>query len=142
MSAIVKKKKKIEEIERGTRTIDSLGVAFGKGNLKCFLGNINGVVDVIPGDLVVNAILVAMVAHANHPSDNVIYHLCSSLGNPITYNNLQDYALSYFTSKPWINKDGTPVKVGKVTVLTNMESFRRYMFIRYLLWLKVNFLSP
>ncbi|MED6205249.1 hypothetical protein PIB30_016042 [Stylosanthes scabra] len=121
----------------GVRTIDSLGVAYGKGKLTCFLGNINGVVDVvqIPGDMVVNAILVAMVAHAHHPSDN-IYHVGSSVRNPVRYTNLQDYGLRYFTAKPWINKDGTPVKVGKVTVFTNMASFRRYMFIHYLFWLK------
>ncbi|XP_015935914.1 fatty acyl-CoA reductase 3-like [Arachis duranensis] len=119
----------------GVRTIDSLGVAYGKGKLTCFLGNINGVVDVIPGDMVVNAILVAMVAHAHHPSD-AIYHVGSSVRNPVRYSNLQDYGLRYFTAKPWINKDGTPVKVGKVTVFTNMASFRRYMFIHYLFWLK------
>ncbi|RYQ97835.1 hypothetical protein Ahy_B08g093906 [Arachis hypogaea] len=122
------------------RTIDSLGVAYGKGKLTCFLGNINGVVDVIPGDMVVNAILVAMVAHAHHPSD-AIYHVASSVRNPVRYTNLQDYGLRYFTAKPWINKDGTPVKVGKVTVFTNMASFRRYMFIHYLFWLKVHFIS-
>lgn len=88
--------------------------------------------------MVVNAILVAMVAHANHPSDDVIYNVGSSVRKPLRYSNLQDYGLRYFTAKPWINKDGRPVKVGKVTVLNNMDSFRRYMFIRYLVVLKVN----
>ncbi|RYR55045.1 hypothetical protein Ahy_A06g030296 [Arachis hypogaea] len=119
----------------GLRTIDSLGVAYGKGKLTCFLGNINGVVDVIPADMVVNAILVAMVAHAYHPSD-AIYHVGSSVRNPVRYANLQDYVVRYFTAKPWINRDGTPVKVGQLTVLANMASFRRYMFIHYLFWLK------
>ncbi|KAL5131996.1 Fatty acyl-CoA reductase 3 [Glycine soja] len=119
----------------GVRTIDSLAVTYGKGKLKCFLGNINGVVDVVPADMVVNAMLVAMVAHAKQPSD-IVYHVGSSLRNPLTYLNLQDYGLKYFTAKPWINKDGTPVKVGRVTVLTDMDSFQRYMFIRYLLPLK------
>nr|XP_025657507.1 fatty acyl-CoA reductase 3-like [Arachis hypogaea] len=119
----------------GLRTIDSLGVAYGKGKLTCFLGNINGVVDVIPADMVVNAILVAMVAHAYHPSD-AIYHVGSSVRNPVRYANLQDYVVRYFTAKPWINRDGIPVKVGQLTVLANMASFRRYMFIHYLFWLK------
>lgn len=119
----------------GVRTIDSLAVAYGKGKLTCFLGNLKGVVDVIPADMVVNAMLVAMVAHANQPSD-IIYHVGSSVRNPVRYLNLQDYGLRYFTAKPWINKDGTPVKVGKVTVFTNMASFQRYMFIHYLLLLK------
>lgn len=92
----------------------------------------------VPADMVVNAILVAMVAHADHPNDT-IYHVGSSVRNPVRYQNLQDYGLQYFTAKPWINKDGKPIKVGKITMLNSMSSFRRYMFIRYLLLLKVIF---
>ncbi|KOM50565.1 hypothetical protein LR48_Vigan08g139200 [Vigna angularis] len=120
----------------GVRTIDSLAVAYGKGKLTCFLGDLKAIIDAIPADMVVNAILVAMVAHANRPSDDVIYNIGSSVRKPLRYSNLQDYGLRYFTAKPWINKDGRPVKVGKVTVLDNMDSFRRYMFIRYLVVLK------
>lgn len=80
--------------------------------------------------------LVAITAHANEPSD-IIYHVGSSVRNPVRYQNLQDYGLSYFTAKPWINKDGTAVKVGRVTVFTDMPSFRRYIFLRYLLLLEV-----
>ncbi|KAL5081889.1 hypothetical protein RYX36_010310 [Vicia faba] len=117
----------------GVRTIDSLGVAYGKGKLTCFLGGLECVVDAIPADMVVNAMLVAMVAHANQPSDDIIYHVGSSVRNPMRYLNLKDYGFRYFTANPWINKDGTPVKVGKITVLTDMDSFQRYVFIRYLL---------
>ncbi|KDP42371.1 hypothetical protein JCGZ_01947 [Jatropha curcas] len=120
----------------GVRTIDSLAVGYAKGRLTCFLGDINGIVDVIPGDMVVNAIIVAMVAHANEPSDNAIYQVGSSVRHPVRYSNLQDYGLSYFTRKPWIGKDGKPVKVGKVKVLETMNSFHRYMALRYLLLLK------
>ncbi|XP_027908879.1 fatty acyl-CoA reductase 3-like [Vigna unguiculata] len=120
----------------GVRTIDSLAVAYGKGKLTCFLGDLRAIVDAIPADMVVNAILVAMLAHAKHPSDDVIYHVGSSVRKPLRYSKLQEVGLRYFTAKPWINKDGRPVKVGKVTVLNNMDSFRRYMFIRYLVVLK------
>ncbi|XP_048233569.1 fatty acyl-CoA reductase 3-like isoform X2 [Ricinus communis] len=121
----------------GVRTIDSLAVGYGKGRLTCFLGDINGIVDVIPADMVVNAIIVAMTAHANRPSENAIYQVGSSVRHPLRYANLQDYGLNYFTKKPWIGKDGKPVKVGKVKVLDSMASFRRYMAVRYLLLLKV-----
>ncbi|KAG4981048.1 hypothetical protein JHK82_034295 [Glycine max] len=117
------------------RTIDSIVVAYGKGKLVCFLANLEAVFDVIPADMVVNAMLVAMVAHANQPSD-IIYHLGSSVVNPVMYLNLRDYSVRYFTEKPWINRDGKPVKVGKFTILRNMDSFRKYMYIRYLLPLK------
>ncbi|CAL0333983.1 unnamed protein product [Lupinus luteus] len=119
----------------GVRTIDSLIVAYGKGKLTCFLADLKAVFDVIPADMVVNAILAAMVAHANQPCDT-IYHVGSSVANPVRYLNLRDYGFRYFMAKPCLNKEGIPIKVGKVTVLDNMASFQRYMFIRYLLPLK------
>lgn len=119
----------------GVRTIDSLAVAYGKGKLTCFLGDLEAPVDVIPADMVVNAMLVAMAAHAKEPNDR-IYQVGSSVRNQLRYQNLQDYGLRYFTENPWINKNGKPIKVSRVTVLNNMASFRRYMFIRYLLLLK------
>lgn len=90
----------------------------------------------IPADMVVNAIIVAMVAHANQACD-IIYQVGSSVGNPLRNCNLQDYGFRYFSQNPWINKDGKPVKVGKMVVLDSMDSFRRYMAIRYLFLLKV-----
>lgn len=91
----------------------------------------------IPADMVVNAIITAMVAHATQSCDNTIYQVGSSVANPVRYQNLKDYGFKYFKAKPWINKEGNPIKVGNVTVLNNMTSFQRYMFIRYLLPLKV-----
>lgn len=95
----------------------------------------------IPADMVVNAMMVAMAAHANqlcYPDDQIaIYQVGSSVSNPIRFSCIQDYALRYFTTNPWIGKDGKPIKVGKVTVLSTMDSFHRYMAIHYLLPLKV-----
>ncbi|KAL4301690.1 hypothetical protein GQ457_10G008180 [Hibiscus cannabinus] len=120
----------------GTRTIDSLAVGYAKGILTFFLGNLDSIVDVIPADMVVNAMIAAMMAHASHQPPESIYHVGSSLQNPIKYFHLQDYGFRYFTNKPWINKDGKPVIVGKVRVLDSMDSFHRYMAFRYLLLLK------
>ncbi|KAI3420532.1 Fatty acyl-CoA reductase [Psidium guajava] len=119
----------------GLRTIDSLAVGYGKGKLTCFLGDEKGVIDVIPADMVVNSIIVAMAAHVNQPGE-VIYQMGSSVRNPLQYCHLKDYGLQYFTKHPWINKDGKPVKVGPIKVLGSMASFHRYMAVRYLLWLK------
>ncbi|XP_022152881.1 alcohol-forming fatty acyl-CoA reductase-like isoform X1 [Momordica charantia] len=119
----------------GVRTIDSLAVAYGKGKLTCFLGDVKTIIDVIPVDMVVNAMLVAMTAHASQPSYN-IYHVSSSMRNPLLYGKIQSYGFHYFTAKPWINKDGQAVRVGKVTILNDMPSFHRYMTLRYLIFLK------
>ncbi|KAG8371184.1 hypothetical protein BUALT_Bualt13G0060600 [Buddleja alternifolia] len=119
----------------GVRTIDSLAVAYGKGSLACFLGNPKSVIDAIPADMVVNAMIVAMAANANQPNES-IYHIGSSVSNPLEYACIQDCGYRYFTKNPWISKDGKPIIVGKMKVLNSMDSFRRYMEIHYLLPLK------
>ncbi|XP_009631061.1 alcohol-forming fatty acyl-CoA reductase-like isoform X2 [Nicotiana tomentosiformis] len=119
------------------RTIDSLAVGYGKGKLTCFLGDPKAVIDVIPADMVVNAMIVSMMAHADERGSQIIYQVGSSVSNPIDFTSLQDYGLRYFRENPWINKDGKPVIVGKVTVLSTMDSFHRYMALHYLLPLKV-----
>ncbi|XP_057752712.1 alcohol-forming fatty acyl-CoA reductase-like [Arachis stenosperma] len=121
----------------GVRQMDSFAVAYGKGMLTFFPADPQAIFDLIPADMVVNAMLVAMVAHANQTSDDIaIYHVGSSVSNPVRYHSLCNYGLRYFTAKPWIDRDGNPVKVRKVTILSNIASFHRYMFIRYALPLK------
>ncbi|GAB2263109.1 hypothetical protein Droror1_Dr00004106 [Drosera rotundifolia] len=121
----------------GVRTIDSLVVGYGKGKLQCFLGDPTSVVDVIPADMVVNAMIVAMVAHANQRSaDTPIYQVGSSVRNPLRFTLVHDVAHRYFVKHPWINKEGDPVIVSKVKVYGSISSFRRYITLKYLLPLK------
>ncbi|KAL1349963.1 hypothetical protein AAHE18_07G192600 [Arachis hypogaea] len=120
----------------GARTIDGITVAYGKGKLRFFLASPEGVIDMIPADLVVNAMIVVLVAHANQPK-HIIYHVGSSISNPIKYRSLPDYGYRYFKAKPWIDLHGKPVKVCKGIMLDSMVSFRRFMFLRYQLPLKV-----
>nr|GMD67291.1 alcohol-forming fatty acyl-CoA reductase-like [Ipomoea batatas] len=120
----------------GVRTIDTLALGYAKGRLTCFLGDPKTITDLLPADMVVNAMIVSMVAHADQRGTQSIYHVGSSVSNPVEFSWLQDYALHYFTKHPWIAKNGKPVVVGKVTVLSTMDSFHRYMTIRYLLPLK------
>ncbi|XP_043697197.1 fatty acyl-CoA reductase 3-like [Telopea speciosissima] len=119
----------------GMRTIDSLGVGYGKGRITCFLGDPESIIDVIPGDMVVNAMIVAMVAHANQHGE-FIYQVGSSVRNPAKFTLFQDYGYQFFSKNPCIDKDGKPIKVGKVAVFSTMDSFHKYMAIRYMLPLK------
>ncbi|KAL9247303.1 hypothetical protein vseg_020747 [Gypsophila vaccaria] len=120
----------------GIRTIDSLAVAYGKGRLPCFLGDPDSIVDVIPADMVVNSILVASMAHANEKGSLRIYHVGSSVKNPLKFNSLHEVAHQYFKLHPCVNKDGSPVIVGHVKVLGSMSSFKTYLSLHYLLPLK------
>ncbi|KAI3688115.1 hypothetical protein L1987_81823 [Smallanthus sonchifolius] len=121
----------------GIRTIDSLALGYGKGQLTCFLGNPDAVYDVVPADMVVNAMIAAITAHANQTCSQTIYHVGSSVSNPVKFSRIQRCGYLYFTEHPWIGKDGKPVIVGDVTVLSSMASFHRYISLRYLLPLQV-----
>ncbi|KAI3822776.1 hypothetical protein L1987_10374 [Smallanthus sonchifolius] len=121
----------------GIRTIDSLALGYGKGRLTCFLGNPDAVYDVVPADMVVNAMIASIVAHANQTCSQTIYHVGSSVSNPVKFSRIQRCGYRYFTEHPWIGKDGKPVIVGDVTVLNSMASFHKYISLRYLLPLQV-----
>ncbi|GKV50878.1 hypothetical protein SLEP1_g57558 [Rubroshorea leprosula] len=121
----------------GLRTIDAFIATVAKGRVNCFLGKPETILDVIPADMVVNSMLMAMCAHAHQCSDNVkIYHVGSSLRNPLKISNIHDIGVRYFTQNPWINRKGKPVRITKVKFLGSMARFRTYMTLRYVLPLK------
>ncbi|KAJ4832199.1 hypothetical protein Tsubulata_009025, partial [Turnera subulata] len=126
----------LKRLVHNCRTVDGFTLAYAKGRLKFFFVNAKGVVDVIPADMVVNGMLVAMAAHATQPSLS-IYHIGSSKRNPITYSEFRDYNFTYFKRRPWIGRNGEPVKVGRrMKMLGSTSIFHTYMFFRYSLKLK------
>ncbi|KAF3442271.1 hypothetical protein FNV43_RR16187 [Rhamnella rubrinervis] len=124
----------------GLRTLDTLVVGYAKGKVKCFLGDTMSILDLIPGDMVIDLMIVAMVAHANdHQSfKTIIYHIGSSLRNPINISNIRKFSFQYFTRKPLKNNKGEPIKnIGKLLFLSNAAVFHTYMLIRFILPLKI-----
>ncbi|CAM8978575.1 unnamed protein product [Rhodiola kirilowii] len=119
----------------GVRTIDSLAIAYGKGRLTCFLGDPNSTIDLIPADMVVNSIIVAMAVHADKPGETV-YQVGSSRRNPLKFSQIPGMGYSHFSQKPWIGKDGKAVLVGPVKIMGSMDTFHRYVYLRYMLPLK------
>ena len=94
----------------------------------------------IPADMVVDTMLMVMVVNANQhcSADSIlIYHVGSSMRNPIKFSNLHKFSYCYFTKNPYIDRNGKAVQISKGTVLTSWAKFQRYMAIRYLLPLKV-----
>ncbi|CAI9781437.1 unnamed protein product [Fraxinus pennsylvanica] len=123
------------------RTLDSIFVAYGKGKLKFFVGDPNSTLDMIPGDMVVNSMLVAMAMHANQPSHRLIYHIGSSLRNPLKYEDMKWLMDKYLTKNPLLDTGGKPIKLEKGKVLETMASFHRYIAIRYLPFIQVSFIN-
>ncbi|KAB2065590.1 hypothetical protein E1A91_A09G103400v1 [Gossypium mustelinum] len=126
----------------GVRTIDSVLVNYGKGKLTCFPGNLNSALDVIPVDMVVNVMVVAIEVHyAQHQySCETIYHVGTSSKNPLKLSDLRNLSHYYFTKNPWIDTNGQKVEAGKLIVFSTINRFFLYMKIKYVLPLKVFYL--
>ncbi|EEF33300.1 Male sterility protein, putative [Ricinus communis] len=120
----------------GVRTIDSVIVGYGKRKITCFVSSPRSILDVIPADMVVNGIIVAMATRYQKQSSEIIYQIGSSLRNPLKFSNIHDFAYRYFSANPWIDKEGSPVKIGKGIVLSSMTSFHMYMAVCFQLPLK------
>ncbi|PWA43942.1 NAD(P)-binding domain, Fatty acyl-CoA reductase [Artemisia annua] len=116
---------------------DTLIAGYGKGGFKCFLGDPEVVHDAVPADMVVNAMLATIVAHANQTSFETIYHVGSSVSNPLKFDTVQKCAYLYFSQNPWTDNNGKLVTVKKLTVLKSMASFNKYIALRYLLPLQL-----
>ncbi len=66
----------------GIRMADPIILAFGKGHMDGFVGDRHGVLDIVPVDTVINAMLAACAAQANAPGVQV-YHVATSVLNPL-----------------------------------------------------------
>nr|GME09203.1 fatty acyl-CoA reductase 3-like isoform X1 [Ipomoea batatas] len=126
----------------GAKTIDIFVLMYGKGKSNFMLGDPNSILDVIPVDMVVNAMVAAVLHHANHESchQEFIYHVGSSSINPLKLVDIQNLLFRYFTDNPWTTNTGNLVKVHKYLLLTSMPSLRRYIAIYHLPLLHVSFL--
>lgn len=62
--------------------------------------------------MVVNATLAAMVKHAGKPGVN-IYHVASSIANPVSFRNIAKIVFEHFKYNPYIDKKGEPIKLVK-----------------------------
>ncbi len=90
---------------RGFRMADPIILAYGRGALSEFPGIPDAVVDVIPVDHVVNAILAAAAAQ---PAERVI-HVTSGARTPMLYRDLVLYVHDYFHEHPYLDEDGQPI---------------------------------
>lgn len=87
--------------------------------------------------MVVNSILAAMAKHSYKPGHELtIYHVGSSLRNPIKYKELKWLMYDYLKKNPLFDNRGKPIKVGEIITLTSMTSLLKYIGIHYLPFLK------
>ncbi|URE23006.1 fatty acyl-CoA reductase [Musa troglodytarum] len=149
----------------GTRTIDSVIIGYAKGKITCFFGDLDNIMDVVrsllrirshqqstlifgyyrsetfpmmqvPGDMVVNAMMATMAARSGQQAE-FIYHMGSSVRNPVTYATLEHCGFRYFLANPRVGRDGSVMLTKRLRFIKSMVVFRVFMTLRYKLPLEV-----
>ncbi len=94
---------------RGFRMADPVIISYARGLLREFPGIPEGIVDVIPVDLVVAAII-AVAARGPEPQPDV-FHVASGARNPMRYRQLVDLVREWFAEHPLADDKGQPIVV-------------------------------
>jgi len=94
---------------RGFRMADPVIISYAKGLLKEFPGVPEGVIDVIPVDLVV-ACIVAVAARGPLENPDVL-HCASGSRNPLRYRQLVDLVREWFQANPVADSSDQPITV-------------------------------
>jgi alcohol-forming fatty acyl-CoA reductase len=94
---------------RGFRMAEPVIISYARGLLKEFPGIPEGVVDVIPVDLVVAAIC-AVAAKGPEPEPSVV-QVASGSSNPLRYRRLVDLVQGWFSEHPLYDTHGQPIVV-------------------------------
>ena len=95
---------------RGFRMAEPIIVSYARGLLREFPGVPEGVIDVIPVDLVVAAIL-AVAARGPEPGGPTVFHVASGVRNPLAYGRLVELAQDWFSRNPLYDDRGQPISV-------------------------------
>jgi len=84
-------------------------ISYAKGLLKQFPGVPEGIVDVVPVDLVV-AVTLTLAAKGPSP-EPAVYHVATGSRNPLHYRRLVDLVRDYFSDNPLYDSEGQPIPV-------------------------------
>ena len=95
---------------RGFRMAEPVIISYGRGLLKEFPGIPEGVVDVIPVDLVVAAII-AVAAQGPAAQGASVYQVASGSRNPLRYRHLVNLVSGWFKEHPLYDAAGQPIVV-------------------------------
>jgi HAD superfamily phosphoserine phosphatase-like hydrolase len=97
---------------RGFRMAEPIILSYARGLLREFPGVPEGVVDVIPVDLVVAAIIAtAATAVEDPPPEPRIVQVATGEVNPLRYQRLVDRTREWFTEHPLYDREGQPIVV-------------------------------
>eukprot|EP00850_Spirogloea_muscicola_P008957 SM000049S16728 [mRNA] locus=s49:349597:353882:- [translate_table: standard] len=126
----------------GFRMADPILLAYGKGHMDGFLADNRGILDMVPVDMVTNAILAVLWKHAKTKGLSV-YHLATSVLNPVTMQQVVDYTSDHFEEHPMVAKNGIPIRPSRRMMLyQKLHVFLFNMWLKHQLPLQLAKFSP
>ena len=111
----------------GMRMVDPLIVAYGRGILPDFPGRNDSIFDIVPVDMVVNALL-AVIPKTSFESGPVVYHSASGMRNPLTARRFADLVQEHYQSENGLHAGSFP----RITFPTTRAFLRKLRF-KYLI---------
>ncbi|MBO6851737.1 MAG: SDR family oxidoreductase [Marinobacter sp.] len=78
----------------GVKVADAIILAYAREKVTLFPGKRSGVIDVIPVDMVANAIILSLAEALAEPAQRRIYQCCSGSSNPITLGEFIDHLMA------------------------------------------------
>jgi phosphoserine phosphatase/nucleoside-diphosphate-sugar epimerase len=96
---------------RGFRMADPVIIGYARGLLREFPGIPEGVIDVIPVDMVVAAILAVAARGPAADRRPDVFHASSGARNPLRYRQLVDLCEEWFTEHPLADSRDQPISV-------------------------------
>jgi HAD superfamily hydrolase (TIGR01490 family) len=108
----------------GFKMAEPIILAYGRGTLPEFPGIPEGIVDIIPVDFVVSAML-AIAANPPEPETPHYFHVSSGARNPLSFLKLYEYVREYFEEHPLPDRGRGEVKVPEWTWPGNLRVERK-----------------
>jgi HAD superfamily hydrolase (TIGR01490 family) len=95
----------------GFKMAEPIILAYGRGSIPEFPGIPEGILDLIPVDHVVNAMMAVAAAPPAPAEGPSYYHVCSGSRNPLTFHELYRYVKAYFEEHPLPERGRGEVRV-------------------------------
>lgn len=112
----------------GFRMLDPLIVAYGRERLPDFPGNPNGILDVVPVDVVVNALLAA-VPWARAKGGLQVCHVATGMENPLMLAQFARLVQEHFRRRPLSGRTNRPLRLPNMT-FPSTKSYLRRLYLR------------
>lgn len=122
----------------GLRMADPIIIGYGRGRLPDFPGDPNAIIDFVPVDFVVNALLCSVMLAALEPGLHII-HVATGSVNPLKFGELYRIGREYFLSNPLRLHDVSTVPKYPEWAFKRSAEFLKELRIR---WLLLGILQP